>query len=47
MILEGTLLVLCCCSDRANDTQYAKANGGNWNFIVEPSTGKAIPQDEV
>ncbi|XP_072031493.1 uncharacterized protein [Amphiura filiformis] len=30
----------------ANDTDYAKKNGGEWNFIVEPNNKKAIPQDE-
>ncbi|XP_072031492.1 uncharacterized protein [Amphiura filiformis] len=30
----------------SSDTQYAKANGGQWNFIVEKDAQKAIPQDE-
>lgn len=30
----------------SSETQYAKANGGKWNFIVEKENKKAIPQDE-
>lgn len=30
---------------RAADTDYAKQNGGKWNFIVEKE--KSIPQDKV
>ncbi|KAK7102674.1 uncharacterized protein [Littorina saxatilis] len=30
----------------ANDTTYAKANGGQYNFILESSTGRAVPNDQ-
>ncbi|KAK7102304.1 hypothetical protein V1264_020541 [Littorina saxatilis] len=30
----------------SNDTVYATQNGGQYNFIVESSTGKAVPNDQ-
>ncbi|KAK7102302.1 hypothetical protein V1264_020540 [Littorina saxatilis] len=30
----------------SNDTVYAKQNGGQYNFIVESTTGKAVPNDQ-
>jgi hypothetical protein len=27
--------------------QYAKQNGGSYNFLIDPTTGKALPDDQT
>ncbi len=45
--IKSVIQNMCAYFSRASNTDYAKANGGKWDFIVEKQHSLALPLDEV